>query len=171
MKAGERATKRPILIVEDHARTRDALVFLLQRHGYQARVATNGRQALDVLMAADGPTIALLDWMMPEVTGLDVCRAIRQASLDRYVYLIMVTGRDGVEDLVEAFDAGADDFIRKPCDPMELLARLRSGERIVELERRLSNRLREFASAEEGATGECGAKAPTEMGEPSSARD
>lgn len=141
--------KRRVLIVEDHARTRDALVFLLQRHNYEACVATDGRQARDILLASDGPTLALLDWMLPEMTGIEVCRDIRRAPLDRYIYVIIVTGRDESNDLLEAFAAGADDFIRKPCDPMELMARLRGGERMVELERRLSARVRECEEAVE----------------------
>lgn len=100
-----------------------------------------------MLLAVDGPTLALLDWMLPEVTGIEVCREIRRANLDRYIYLIIVTGRDQSADLPEAFLAGADDFIRKPCDPMELMARLRGGERVVELERRLSRRVRESEEA------------------------
>jgi len=139
--------KRRVLIVEDHLGTRNALVFLLQRHNYEACVATNGREARDMLLASDGPTLALLDWMLPEMTGIEVCREIRAAVLDRYIYLIVVTGRDETQDLPEAFAAGADDFIRKPCDPMELMARLRGGERVVELERRLSSRVRECEEA------------------------
>jgi CheY-like chemotaxis protein len=142
-------TKRRVLIVEDHARTRNALVFLLQRHNYEACVAPDGRQARDILLDSDGPTLALLDWMLPEMTGIEVCREIRRAELERYIYVIIVTGRDESNDLFEAFAAGADDFIRKPCDPMELLARLRGGERVVELERRLCARVRECEEAVE----------------------
>ena len=143
MSAGETHRKRRILIVEDHAPTREALTFLLQRRGYEVCVASDGLTARDALIGPDAPTIALLDWMLPGMTGLEVCRQVRARRPDRYIYLIVVTARDAMEDLSEAFAAGADDFIRKPCDPAELVARLRTGERILELESGLLLRVRE----------------------------
>ena len=134
MSAAEPRGKRRVLIVEDHAPTRDALAFLLQRHGYEICVTSDGLSARDALLVSDAPTIALLDWMLPGMTGLDVCREVRVTRPDRYTYIIIVTARDAMDDLSEAFDAGADDFIRKPCDPAELPARLRTGERILKLE-------------------------------------
>lgn len=143
MSYGEAPSKPRVLIVEDHAPTRDALTFLLQRRGYEVCVASDGLTARDALIGPDAPTIALLDWMLPGMTGLDVCRQVRARQADRYIYLIVVTARDALDDLSEAFAAGADDFIRKPCDPAELVARLRTGERIVELESGLLLRVRE----------------------------
>jgi len=136
-----------LLVVEDHVATRDKLAFLLQRQGYEVMVASDGETAKTMLAESDGPTIALLDWMLPDVTGLDVCRALRDNPTNRFVYFIIITARDSTSDLAEAFEAGADDFIPKPCDPTELLARLRSAERIVELEHRLSARVAQVEEA------------------------
>lgn len=140
-------TRPRLLVVEDHVATRDKLAFLLQRHGYEVTVASNGESAKAILAAPDGPTIALLDWMLPDVTGLDVCRALRNDPAVHFIYFIIITARDSTSDLAEAFEAGADDFIPKPCDPTELLARLRSAERIVELEHRLSARVTQVEEA------------------------
>jgi phosphoserine phosphatase RsbU/P len=136
-----------VLIAEDHAATRFMLSSLLERHGYQVQSVNDGFAAEGVLTMPDGPAIALLDWGLPERTGLEICRAIRRQPGQRFVYVIIVTARDTVADLAEAFEAGADDFIRKPCDPVEILARLRSGQRIVELEHRLSARVTEVEEA------------------------
>lgn len=132
-----------VLVAEDHAPTRDRLTFLLQRHGYEVIMASDGRTAYEYLAAPQGPTIALLDWMLPEMTGPRICKELHRTNTRRFIYFIIVTARDSIEDLNKAFEAGADDFIRKPCDPTELLARLRAGQRIVELEHRLSARVAE----------------------------
>lgn len=132
-----------VLLAEDHTGTRDTLAFLLQRHGYEVAVTSDGQTALDVLLASETPTIALLDWMLPEMTGLEVCHHLHQAPSKRFIYTIIITARDSIKDLEQAFAAGADDFIRKPCEAAELLARLRSGQRIVELEHRLAARVAE----------------------------
>jgi phosphoserine phosphatase RsbU/P len=136
-----------VLIAEDHAATRFMLSSLLERHGYHVQSVKDGFEAQGALTMPDGPAIALLDWGLPEKTGLEICRAIRRQPGQRFVYIIIVTARDTVADLAEAFEAGADDFIRKPCDPVEILARLRSGQRIVELEHRLSARVAEVEEA------------------------
>jgi CheY-like chemotaxis protein len=138
-----------LIIAEDHAATRDTLAFLLQRHGYEVAVASDGRSAQALLAESHGPTIALLDWMLPEMTGLSICRQWQHENSNHFVYFIILTARDSMEDLKKAFDAGADDFIRKPCDPTELLARIRVGQRIVELEHRLSARVVECEAAVE----------------------
>ena len=143
MRSTGRGGNDRVLIVEDHAPTRDALTFLLNRNGYELFVTSDGLAARDALLAPNAPTIALLDWMLPGMTGLEVCREVRAMRPDRYTYIIIVTGRDAMEDLSQAFAAGADDFIRKPCDPAELLARLRTGERILELEAGLMLRVQE----------------------------
>lgn len=136
-----------LLLAEDHAATRFMMKTLLERHGYRVQAVNDGFTAQGVLAMPDGPSIALLDWGLPQQTGLDVCRAIRRQADRRFIYIIVVTARDSVEDLAEAFAAGADDFIRKPCDPAEVLARIRSGERIVDLEHRLSTRIAGYEEA------------------------
>src|SRR5689334_14389956 len=103
-----------VLIAEDHAPSRHALKALLERHGFRVSPAATGAEARDILLGFDPPTLVLIDWMLPEMTGLELCRAVRAKNLEHYIYFIMITARDTVEDLSEAFAAGADDFIRKP---------------------------------------------------------
>jgi len=143
------AAKNPtsILIAEDHAATRFMLSSLLERHGYRVTAVNDGYMAQGALADPEGPAIALLDWGLPHQSGLEICREIRKLTGGRYVYVIIVTARDSVQDLAEAFAAGADDFIRKPTDPVEILSRVRSAERIVELEHRLSGRIQECEDA------------------------
>ncbi len=136
-----------VLIAEDHTRTREALRVLFERKSYQVVEAKNYRDAIAALTAPGGPSLALLDWMLPDGSGLDICREIRKRVDDRYIYLIVITGRDGEEDVAQALAAGADDFIHKPCGPVELMARVRNGLRTVELERTLLKRITELEGA------------------------
>jgi CheY-like chemotaxis protein len=136
-----------VLIAEDHAPTREALKALLERHGFHVNPAATGNEAREVLEGFDPPSLALIDWMLPGLTGLELCRAARARPPAHYLYFIIITARDTVEDLTEAFAAGADDFIRKPFESVELLARLRSGQRVVELEHRLAARVEEIERA------------------------
>jgi diguanylate cyclase (GGDEF)-like protein len=107
---------------------------MLQRMGYEVVAAANGREALERLLERDGPRLALLDWMMPEMDGPEVCRSLRAEEGLQYVYLILLTSKDTRAALVEGLDAGADEYLTKPCNPDELKARLRTGERILQLE-------------------------------------
>lgn len=108
----------------------------LQRLGHDAVSVSDGSAALDVLLGSDGPTMAVLDWVMPGADGLAVCQAVRERS-DKYVYLILLTAKDGREDMIAGLAAGADDFLTKPCHASELQARVRSGVRVLELQERL----------------------------------
>jgi len=136
-----------VLVAEDHAPTREALRVLLERKGYQVTGVGNGEDAITTLTGWDGPSIALIDWMLPGASGLDVCRAVRTQDTGRYVYVIVITARDGEEDVAQALASGADDFLRKPCGASELVARVRTGQRIVELERNLAGRITELEDA------------------------
>ncbi len=147
MSANGELPRTRVLIAEDHKRTREALRTLLERKEFEIAAVDNGDEAREALLAAAGPCIALLDWMLPGASGLDVCRAVRAAEIGHYVYLIVITARDGEEDITEAIAAGADDFIRKPCGVVELLARVRNGQRTVGLERSLAGRIAELESA------------------------
>jgi DNA-binding response OmpR family regulator len=120
---------------------------LLERQGFRVTPASTGAEAREILLGFDPPSLVLIDWMLPEMTGLELCRTIRARNPAHYIYFIVITARDTVEDLSEAFAAGADDFIRKPFDPTELLARIKSGQRIVELEHRLAGRVAAVESA------------------------
>ena len=137
-------TPTRVLVAEDDARTARALSFLLQRHHYEVIPAADGRAALDILLGANPPNIALLDWEMPRLDGLHVARAVRSIPSQRYTFLIMVTARDAPADVLTAFGAGVDDFLGKPVDSAQLLARLRVGERVLALEERLAARVMEL---------------------------
>ncbi len=138
-----------ILIAEDHAKTREALRSLLEIKAFDVTSVATGNEAREVLTSFDTPCIALVDWEMPGASGLDVCRAVRAHKSDRYVYLIVITARDGEESINQAMAAGADDFIPKPCGVSELLARVRNGERTVALQRNLAIRIAELEESAE----------------------
>jgi diguanylate cyclase (GGDEF)-like protein len=117
-------------------------------------VVEDGPSALDALLQPDGPRLAILDWMMPGTDGIEVCRQVR-ARAERYIYVIILTARDRREDLVAAFDAEIDDFLTKPLDVVELRARLRSGQRVIELQERLLSAQTElqYAASHDRLTG------------------
>jgi two-component system cell cycle response regulator len=126
-----------VLVAEDDASSRFRLETALRAWGYQVTSVPDGRQAIAALAHADGPSLAVLDWSMPEADGLEVCRAIRHAPESRYVYAILLTSHDRDEDVIAGFDAGADDYVTKPFNTKELRARIRSGARIVQLQHQL----------------------------------
>ena len=136
-----------VLIADDHKPTREGLRALLERKAFEVTPAATGDEALEVLTAFDPPRIALIDWEMPGATGIEVCRAVRERNEERYVYLIVITGRNGEEDIAEAMAAGADDFIHKPCGVAELLARVRNGQRTIALQQNLAGRITELEEA------------------------
>ena len=123
-----------ILIAEDDALTRRLLQKTLEEAGYEVVAVQNGRMALECLSSKVGPRLALLDWLMPGLNGLEVCREIRRHSEYPYIYMILLTARTSKEDVVRGLEAGADDYLTKPFDLEELKARLRCGERILKLE-------------------------------------
>lgn len=133
-----------VLVAEDDVRTGRALTFLLQRHGYEVMAVTDGQAALEALLAPNAPQLVLLDWEMPRLDGLHVARAVRSLQEQRYTYLIMVTARDSAADMLAAFASGVDDYLAKPVDAAQLLARLRSGQRVLALEERLAGRVAEL---------------------------
>jgi sigma-B regulation protein RsbU (phosphoserine phosphatase) len=136
-----------ILIAEDHEATCETLAVLLERKAYHVTTVADGASALRVLTEENPPCIAVIDWGLPDLTGVDVCRALRKEKLGHYTYLIIVTARDQTDDVAEALAAGADDFIRKPYVLHELVARVRSGQRVIELERNLAFRIRELEAS------------------------
>ena len=133
-----------VLIADDDPRTARALTFLLQRHRYSVELAADGRTALDILTGPNPPNLALLDWEMPRLDGLHVVRALRSLRAERYTYLLMITARDEPQDIITAFEAGVDDFLSKPVDSAQLVARMRVGERVLALEKRLAARVSEL---------------------------
>jgi two-component system, cell cycle response regulator len=125
-----------ILVADDERVSRTLLSATLTKLGHDVVDVDNGSDAIRVLLDPDGPRLAILDWMMPGADGLTVCATIRQRAT-AYVYVILLTARDRQSDLVEGLGAGADDFLTKPLNVIELTARLRSGERVIELQQRL----------------------------------
>jgi two-component system cell cycle response regulator len=126
-----------VLIADDDPISRRLLQLALGNAGYEVVTATNGAQALHVLQGQDCPPLAVLDWMMPEVDGVEVCRAIRARGENPYVYIVLLTAKGHRSEIIEGLEAGADDYIVKPFDLQELKARLRAGKRIVELQEQL----------------------------------
>jgi len=123
-----------ILVAEDDALSRTLLERTLQRAGYSVVSVENGAQAIAELVKEDAPRLALLDWIMPEVDGVEVCRELRRRKEQAYTYLILLSSRESKEDIVAGLESGADDYLTKPFNVDELKARLRTGLRILELE-------------------------------------
>jgi len=123
-----------ILVAEDDTISRTLLERTLQRAGYSVIAVENGAQAVAELIKQDAPRLALLDWVMPEMDGVEVCREIRRRKEQAYTYLILLSSRESKGDIVAGLESGADDYLTKPFDLDELKARLRTGHRILELE-------------------------------------
>ncbi len=132
-----------ILIADDDVISRCLVQKTLDREGYEVLVVENGSSAAECLSGDEGPRLALLDWVMPGLDGLSVCRQIRSVSNHPYVYMILLTSKESKEDIVRGFEAGADDYLTKPCDPKELKARLRAGQRILQLQDKLIQEARQ----------------------------
>jgi two-component system cell cycle response regulator len=126
----------PILIAEDNAVSRKLLEKSLAKAGHDVVAAANGRMAFEMFRETFFPMV-LTDWMMPEMDGIALCRAIRNHASPGYVYIIFLTAKDSKDDIVAGLEAGADDYLTKPFHPSELMARLTTGKRILELERSL----------------------------------
>jgi two-component system, cell cycle response regulator len=126
-----------ILAAEDNPIFQSMLRNMLTKWGYEVVMARDGNEALSLLKAEDAPRLALLDWMMPGMDGVEVCRRVRLAASEPYVYMVLLTARTESQDLLEAMDAGADDYLTKPFQALELRARLRAGRRIIELQQEL----------------------------------
>lgn len=125
-----------VLIADDDPISRSVLGATLESLGYEPVPVDNGRDAFDALAEAHGPRLAILDWMMPGLDGIAVCRQVRRLP-GTYVYVVLLTTRSRHEDMLAALEAEADDFLTKPFDPPELQARLRAGARIIALQERL----------------------------------
>ena len=123
-----------VLVADDDPISRRMLGGVLSGLGYTVTAVPDGQRAADALSAADAPELAVLDWEMPGLDGDEVCRAVRGRQAGRYTYLLLVTGRGTKADLVRGLEAGADDYLTKPYDPLELKARLTTGRRILAMQ-------------------------------------
>jgi diguanylate cyclase (GGDEF)-like protein len=126
-----------VLIADDDPVSRHLLDVALGNAGYRVVTAANGVEALRVLDAGACPRLAVLDWMMPEMDGVQVCRTTRGRAREPYVYIILLTAKGHQTEIIEGLEAGADDYITKPFDLQELKARLRAGKRILQLQEEL----------------------------------
>lgn len=136
-----------VLLAEDNDQARVALLALLQRRGYDVTVVNDGLAALNLLSAPNPPSLALIDWEMPRLSGVEVCSTLRKMNGDRYTYIMMLTARDAPADVRAGFAAGVDDFLSKPIDGDQLLARMHCGERILALKARDVERISELEDA------------------------
>jgi len=136
-----------LLLAEDDPAASLAMQSLLADWGYDVATARDGRTALTILEGPDAPPLVLMDWMMPGVDGLEVCRRIRARPTSVPPYIILLTARDTEEDLVAGLGGGASDFVSKPVNPLELRARLQAGSRVVELQMSLARRVRDLEEA------------------------
>ncbi len=138
--------KKPleILLVEDSQTQALKFKLMLENHGYQVAMAKNGLEAMTMLL--NRPiSIVITDWMMPEMDGSELCHAIRKHEFGGYVYIILLTAKNSKNDIIEGLEAGADDYLTKPVDNAELIARLTTAERIISLESSLKQRNKEIA--------------------------
>jgi two-component system cell cycle response regulator len=126
-----------VLVADDDAVSRFLIQHQLESAGYEIIAVDNGHLAANHLSRAGGPRLAVLDWVMPGLDGPGVCRAIRAGTDQPYVYIILLTANESKADVVAGLEAGADDYLTKPCHPEELKARLRAGQRILELQDKL----------------------------------
>jgi diguanylate cyclase (GGDEF)-like protein len=128
-----------ILIAEDDVTSRLILENMLTKWGYDVVAATDGNDAWEKLQEEDAPKLVILDWMMPGMEGIEICRKIRKntKSEDQYTYVTLLTAKESKENIVTGMDAGADDYITKPFDQHELRVRVRAGQRIVQLQTEL----------------------------------
>jgi sigma-B regulation protein RsbU (phosphoserine phosphatase) len=134
-----------ILVAEDDAVSRRALELTLKQWGYEVLLAGDGAEAWQVLQEKEIPELAIVDWMMPALDGLELCRKVRQSPQTTPLYIILLTARHSKDDVIQGLDAGADDYITKPFDRNELLARVKVGRRVVGFQTSLAKRAQELA--------------------------
>lgn len=138
-------SKTSILIAEDDPVSTELISTRLTKWGYDVVATKDGAEAMTILRGKDAPSLAILDWMMPGLDGLEICRRVRETK--KTVYIILVTARGEKENVIEGLRAGADDYLIKPFDKDELRARILVGLRVMELQEALVRRVEELESA------------------------
>ncbi len=136
-----------ILIAEDDLTSRRILEAILSKWGYEVVATDDGLGALKALQAENSPPLAVVDWMMPGMDGVEFCRRIRQTQTHTPPYIILLTSKGQQDDIVAGLESGANDYVRKPFDREELRARIRVGERVVELQSALAERVKMLEEA------------------------
>lgn len=135
-----------ILIAEDEKTSRMVLEKILIKAGHLVIAVEDGLKALTSIQK-EVPDMLITDWMMPDLDGLELCRRVRELNLPGYVYIILWTALTQKENIIKGLDTGADDYITKPFDKTELLARVKAGERVIQLERSLRQKNKELSDA------------------------
>ena len=128
--------KKQVLIVEDEADTAYILGLLLKKNNFETKLAKNGEEALDILKEYR-PEVILADWNMPKMSGIELCEKVKNDPDLKLIYFIILTARSTMQDRVKGLDVGADDFLLKPIENQELLARIRTGVRVHKLQNEL----------------------------------
>ncbi len=136
-----------ILVAEDSTVSQRLLNRILNKWGYAITLVDNGNDAWKVLQEPKSPTLAILDWIMPGLSGPEVCRKIRQNPQTSDIYAILLTAKEGKANIIEGLEAGADDYISKPFDNDELRARIHVGERVLQLREELAGRVKQIEEA------------------------
>jgi sigma-B regulation protein RsbU (phosphoserine phosphatase) len=136
-----------VLVADDLDINRKLLRSLLTADGYDVIEASDGTEALQILQGANGPIVGLIDWEMPGIEGIEVCRQARALESPPPIYLILLTVRDSKQDIVTGLKAGANDYITKPFDKTEMLARVGIGKQMVQLQQALTERVAELREA------------------------
>ena len=150
------ASPLTVLLAEDSPIYRRLIGTQFEEWGFKFVLAKDGKEAWKILSGRDAPRLAVLDWVLPEIDGVEICRRLRERS-DKvpYTYTILLTAKSKKQEMLEAMEAGADDFLAKPFDPPELKARILVGKRIVELQQKLvaTNDALQFAACHDFLTG------------------
>lgn len=136
-----------ILVADDERLSRDGLAQDLKSLGYDVVTAHDGISAMKLLIVPDAPRIAIVDWTMPNLDGVDLVRVVRKRSNAAYTYIILLTARTNSADVIAGLNAGADDFIKKPYEKDELQSRIAAGERVLKLEETLRSKVKELEAA------------------------
>ena len=136
-----------ILIAEDDAISRRLLQATLTKWGHEVVVTAHGEEAWKALQPPGAPALLILDWLMPGMDGVEICRRVRAHDALRYSYIVLLTARNNKDDIVEGLQSGADDYVTKPFDHAELRARVQVGVRVIALQTALADRVRELEEA------------------------
>jgi sigma-B regulation protein RsbU (phosphoserine phosphatase) len=136
-----------VLVADDEPVSRTVVAAMLRKSGYDVQIVADGEQAWAALQRPDPPHLAVVDWMMPGIDGVEVCRRLRRLETSTPTYVILLTSRDAAADIVEGLHAGADDYVTKPPHEEELLARVSVGARVISLQQTLADRVRKLEEA------------------------
>ena len=136
-----------ILVADDDSTSRLVISTLLSKWGHEPIIACDGTEAWEAMQQPGAPRLAILDWMMPGMDGLELCRKIRGRKSSEPIYIILLTALSLKADIVKGLEAGADDYVSKPFNNDELRARIEAGRRIIELQETLAQKIRDLEEA------------------------